>query len=284
MREEPLFFLHFPRTARTTVDDIFFNNFPKERIIKIYSLEEYAKYREVDEDTFASIQYITGHLLLTNVNPPQIYGKNVRAFTFLRNPVKRLYSEYVFLKTWKSQHLYEYLNSNNISFIEYIKSDEKILKYCGKNFMTRCLYGGSLEDIDISKALEKAKFNLENNLIFFGLQERFMESMLLLSRKINLQNILHQKRNSLNYAPKQNKLTEEEIETVKEYNFADIELYNFASELFGKRVKDEGAKFAESLKNYEFLNSKYQRLANLLYESANTGEDGAINLSKDTRW
>lgn len=284
MAHEPLFFLHFPRTAGTTVDDIFFANFPADKIIKVYSEDEFAKYRCIDEGMFANIGYITGHLLLESVNPPRFYGKRVRAFTFLREPVKRLYSEYIFLKTWKSQHLYEYLNSNDISFSQYITSSEKLLRYRGKNFMTRCLSGEALEKCELAEALEKAKYNLKNNLICFGLQERFMESLLLLAREANLQNILHQRRNSLNYGAMEAKISEEEKATAIEYNSADIELYDFAVELFDERVREKGAEFQTSLNNFKFLNSKYQNIANLLYSNANKESDKNINLSKDVKW
>lgn len=284
MTHEPIFFLHFPRTGGTTVDDVFFANYPAEKIIKIYSHDEYVQYRSIDEDKFANIDYITGHLLLDSVNPTRFYGKKVRAFTFLREPVKRLYSEYIFLKTWKSQHLYEYLNSNEISFSQYIASNEKLLRYRGKNFMTRCLSGESLEKCDQAKALEKAKYNLKNNFICFGLQEKFMESLLMLARETNLQNILHQKRNSLNYGAMQTEMSDEEKATAIAYNGADIELYNYACELFAERVREKGRDFQTSLKNFQFLNSKYQNIANLLYNNANKGGDKSINLSKDVHW
>lgn len=286
MSHEPFFFLHFPRTAGTTIDDIFFNNYPQEKIIKIYSKGEFEKYRTITEDQFENTDYITGHLLLSSLNPTQFYGRNVRAFTFLREPVKRLFSEYVFLKTWKNQHLYEYLNSGNISFSEYVTSREKLLKYRGKNFTTRCLSGDSLEETDISASLEKAKYNLEHSFICFGIQERFMESLLLLSAKANLKKILHQKRNSLNYAVASPEMTEEEKQIAREHNQADIELYNFATELFDRRVRDAGPQFKEDLKNFIFLNSKYQKISALLREKKTGRKSGqdAIELSKDSQW
>lgn len=285
MHNAPLFFLHLPRTGGTTVDDIFFNNIPPDRVIRIYRRDEFEKYKYIEEGELENIDYITGHILLSGLNPPQFYGRNVRAFTFLRDPVKRLFSEYIFLKTWKNQHLYEYLNSRNISFGEYVTSHDKALKYRGKNFMTRCLSGDSLEETDLAQSLEKAKFNLERNLIFFGLQERFMESMLLLARKAGLKNALHQRRNSLNYGAGQ-KMSDEERELAIEYNGADIELYRFAADLFEKRIQAEGEEFQKSLANFKFLNSKYQKLSSLLHSGA--GEDGAqggaIELSKDVKW
>lgn len=286
MANTPLFFLHFPRTAGTTIDDIFFNNYPADKIIKIYSADEFEKYRYITEDQFEKTNYITGHLLLSCLNPTRFYERDVRAFTFLREPVNRLFSEYVFLKTWKRQHLYEYLNSANISFAEYITSREKLLKYRGKNFTTRCLSGDSLEETDISASLEKAKHNLKNSFMFFGIQERFMESMLLLSEKAKLKNILHQKRNSLNYNAGNLKITEEEKQIARECNQADIELYNYATELFEQRVREAGPQFHTSLKNYEFLNARYQKLAALLQEKATGRKAGqeAIELSKDSKW
>lgn len=284
MDTAPLFFLHFPRTGGTTIDEIFFNNYPSDRILKIYSREEFKKYAVIEEKDFLPIRYITGHLLLTNTNPTQFYGKDVRAFTFLRDPVKRLYSEYVFLKTWRNQHLHAYLNDNNISFSQYVTSAEKPLKYRGKNFMTRCISGDPLEYTDLGESLEKAKDNLKNSFMFFGLQERFMESLLLLSGPAALKNILHQKRNSLNYAAVTAPMTPGEAELAREYNAADMELYAWARELFDARVKEQGPEFRKSLKEFAFLNGKYQKISNLLYKSVSGAENADIGLSKDVKW
>lgn len=286
MDAEPLFFLHFPRTAGTTVDEIFFNNYPAGTVLKIYSRDEFQKYAVIDEEAFSKLHYITGHLLLTNTNPTQFYGKKVRAFTFLRDPVSRLHSEYLFLKTWKNQHLHAYLNDNRVSFSQYITSTEKILRYRGKNFMTRCISGDSLETAGIAESLEKAKYNLEKSFMFFGIQERFMESVLLLSQKISLKNILHQKRNSLNYAAVKSSLSDEEIRIAREYNQADIELYTYALEVFDARIRQEGVAFQDSLKKYIFLNTKFQNISTLLYKRATAGNthDDEIELPKDLQW
>lgn len=286
MAPEPLFFLHFPRTAGTTVDEIFFNNHPADRILKIYSREEFRAHSHIPEEEFYKLRYITGHLLLTSVAPTQFYGKNVRAFTFLRDPVKRLHSEYLFLKTWKNQHLYEYLNANDISFSQYITSTEKILKYRGKNFMTRCISGSARETCDTAEDLERAKYNLKNTFMFFGLQERFMESLLLLADKAGLKNLLHQKRNSLNYGAVNSPLSAQEAEIAREYNKADMALYAYAQELFDARVREEGEGFGKRLEEYRFLNKKFQTISNLLYERATSAklQDAEIELAKDVRW
>lgn len=280
----PLFFLHFPRTGGTTVDQIFFNNYPAESILKIYSQEEFRKYAVIDAEDFLPIRYITGHLLLTNTDPTQFYGRNVRAFTFLREPVKRLHSEYVFLKTWKHQHLYGLLNEKRISFAEYITSREKLLRYRGKNFMTRCISGEDLEKTGLAEALQKAKANLTTSFMAFGLQERFLESLLLLAGPAGLKNLLHQRHNALKPAAVATPLTGEEVAIAREYNSADIELYRHACEVFDARVRQEGEDFQKRLKELTFLNGKYEKISNLLYASVNKGEDAGIELAKDKRW
>lgn len=284
--ESPLFFLHFPRTAGTTIDKILFANFSKSEIIKIYSREEFDRYRFIEPEILDNIKYITGHLILESVDPPRFYGRSIRAFTFLRQPVKRLVSEYIFLKTWKENHLYDYLNSRKVSFGEYIASQEKLLKYRGKNFMTRCLSGDSLEDVtDPEASLEKAKNNIVNNFFFFGLQEYFMESLLMLGNQAKLANILHQKHNSLNRNKIDIVISDEEKQIASEYNDLDIRLYNYARDIFLKRIENEGENFQTRLKTFQFLNAKYQKVAEMLYESSKmSAYEEAIHIPKEANW
>lgn len=286
MNTAPLFFLHFPRAAGTTLDSIFFNNYSREEIIRIYTKEDYAKYRYIDPDSLAKIKYITGHVLLDSCNPTIFYERPVRAFVFLRHPVDRLVSEYKFLKSWKNNHLYNYLNSKNISFREYITSTEKILVYRGKNFMTRCISSDPLENIENpDDSLEKAKYNLLHSFFFFGLQERFMESLLLLSEKIGLKNILHQKHNSLIKDKLNIEITSEDLKIAAEFNSQDIELYNFALKEFDAIIAAQDDNFKMRLKNYIFLNKKYQKMSELIYNMNNQDEiSSPIHMPKTIKW
>ena len=113
-----------------------------------------------------------------------------------------------------------------------------------------------------------------------------MESIFALSKKIGLKNIIHQKRNALNYSSIPEKISPEEEEIAREYNSADIELYNFASDIFEKRIKAEGAAFQAGLKNYLLINSKFQNISNLLYKKAHSAQNNSqsINLPKNTNW
>lgn len=281
---DPFFFLHLPRTAGTTLNAVLESNFAPEEVLSIYSRDEYLAHRHMTEEELRPIRLITGHLLLETTNPPTIYGRSVRAFTFLREPVARLVSEYDFLRSWKENHLYALLNDNGITFAEYIASTEKGLFYRGKNFMTRMVSGVSFQDEPYpEEALRTAKENLEKHFSFLGLQERFFESLVMLGDFLGLSNILHEKRNSLVQESK-TILTEDDIALARSLNRADLELYAFAADLFEQRVAALGAAFGQRVRQFEFLNTKFQKVSALLSESAGCNVHGSIRLPKDGLW
>jgi hypothetical protein len=194
----PFFFLHIPRTAGTTINSIIKHNFKPHEILSIYRDSDYRRHETVDAALLDRIRLIQGHLLLETYDPPRIYGRDVRVFTFLRNPVERLVSEYLFQKSWPDNHLYRYLNEENVSFADYITSQAKILKYRGKNFMTRAVSG---MDFDLGSfpraALDTAKRHIERVFGFVGIQEMFDESLLLLRDFLGLRSLYHERMNVL---------------------------------------------------------------------------------------
>ena len=134
--DETLFFLHLPRTAGTTLNAILHDNFPPEAVLSVYTREDYQRCRMLDAAELEHIRLIEGHLQPESFEPPSLYGRPLRMFTLLREPLDRLVSEYVFQKSWPENHLYAYLNENGISFREYLTSDVPLLKFRGKNFVS----------------------------------------------------------------------------------------------------------------------------------------------------
>ena len=275
----PLFFLHIPRTGGTTIDSILISQFAEDQVLKIYKQDEYVKNRFLFKQDLHKIKYITGHLLLQNYDPPTLYDLQVRAFTFLREPVSRLISEYIFYKTWPDQHIYHYIKEQNLSFRDYLLSDVTMLKYRGKNFMTRCISGKSFTYNKTSlSALAFAKRQLEKNFFFFGITELFNESIVLLSHKINIKNLFHEQRNKLNSSLK-DKISDEDISLAKELNQSDTALYNFAKQLFLSRIEDLGNSFREKLNKFIFLNERFKNISKLINEK-NESQNNEIYLPK----
>lgn len=139
--DETLFFLHLPRTAGTTLNAVLHDNFAPETILSVYAREDYERCRMLEADALEPIRLIEGHLMPECFDPPSLYGRRLRMFTLLREPLSRLVSEYVFQKSWPGNHLYAYLNENAVSFRDYLTSNDPLLKFRGRNFVTHCLAG-----------------------------------------------------------------------------------------------------------------------------------------------
>lgn len=272
--EAPFFFFHLPRTAGTTLNAILKANFAPEEVLSVYSREDYASCRELEVERLNRLRLIQGHLMPQSLYPPTLYGRPVRIFTFLREPVARLVSEYHFLRTWPRNHMYAYLNENNISFEHYLTGKEHQLCLRGSNFMTHSL-AGKFKNIDDAEALERAKDRLENAFCGFGIQERFDESLLLLAGTLGLTQLFYERRNILrkDALPP---MTDGELALAAELNQADAALYAFAVELLEKRIAAKGPDFAARLAAFRHVNGKFQHVCALMERKLQIREDGAI--------
>ncbi|KUG28955.1 hypothetical protein ASZ90_001135 [hydrocarbon metagenome] len=278
---EPFFFLHLPRTAGTTVNDILRANFRPGEILSLYRDSDFKRLAGLGSEALEGIRLIQGHTLLHSYDPPLMYSRLVRVFTFLRHPVTRLVSEYAFLKTWPETSLYRFLNDNAVTFRDYLTSKRRELRYRGKNPMTRLLSGC---DFDLDgfprQALDTAKRHLESVFGCFGLQERFDESLLVIGDFLGLQNVYYERRNVLAKGVKED-VGEADVQLALEKNAADMELYAFACELFAARVAAKGPGFAARVRRFRAVNARYAKVCALIAQKTGTGGVGDIENPKD---
>lgn len=275
--ETPFLFLHIPRTAGTTLNRLLERAFPPQTVLSLYSRDDFARHAVIDPERLAGLRLIQGHVLLTDYAAFTFYDTPVRAFTFLREPVSRVISEYHFLRAWPGQHLHGLLNEPGMDLAAYVTSNHKLLRYKGSNFMTRVLSGLDPE-ADPAAALETAQANLRGRFACFGLTERFDESLLLLADVLGLADLLYERQNVLR-RPAQARATPEERELVAARNALDAALYAFAAALFEERLAAGGRAFAARLAAHVRILAKFQKVCGLL--DARTGQaGGAIDKPK----
>jgi DNA repair exonuclease SbcCD ATPase subunit len=81
--------------------------------------------------------------------------------------------------------------------------------------------------------LEQAKRNLREELVFFGLTERFDESLVLAKQRLGFRSILYKSSGRVNTKrPRGDEVSEELAAAAERCNRYDIELYRYAEELF----------------------------------------------------
>jgi DNA repair exonuclease SbcCD ATPase subunit len=96
--------------------------------------------------------------------------------------------------------------------------------------------------------LEQAKRNLHDELVFFGLTERFDESLVLAKRRLGLRSILYRSSGRVNPArPRGDEIPAELRRAAERCNRYDIELYRYAKELFPEQLEPRDLEFEVEL-------------------------------------
>lgn len=167
--------------------------------------------------------FLWSHMPYTYAAP---FKDKALVFTILREPIERQLSHKRFFKLQVNVKPDEILHA------------EKNLLHSSATFNMQTLYLSSLDpfdcSIDMKDHLASAIYNLENNIAFFGLTEYLDESLCEFAKKLDAQK--QQPVDVVNVTSDKTYLNEPyEDEKLKEENWADIELYKFAKELFFKR-------------------------------------------------
>ncbi len=246
-RDSKLIFIHIPKTAGSSFVSILKRNFkPNELFLatagrlsnKEYYLNSLNEYLRLDQKTKNKIKVIRGHFTHDN---NKLFDRDCTYITFLRNPIERYISEYYFIKGNPRNALHDICNQ--ISLEEYILDD----KYQFDNLQTRFVAGDLLSKADDSM-LEIALQNLQANNFYFGITERFEESLKKMSKKFNWK-IKNNPMIRFNNPRKQiNELSITTISNIKKKNNIDFELYVNAIKIF----------------DYNLLKNKNSKLNNLL--------------------
>ncbi|MEF2232432.1 MAG: sulfotransferase [Pseudodesulfovibrio sp.] len=270
----PFFFLHIPKTAGTTLNAILDDNLPKDRVLDLYTESQHRALAELRYDDLALYRLVRGHVFIADFAEILDGPVPFRVFTFLRDPVQRVISEFHFLKRWPKSHLYDFLNRNNVSLLEYVTSEERPLRNRGRNNMVNSLSG--VRGANLDEGLELAWRHLKDRFVFFGILERFDESLLLLKRLMGLGSAFYEKQNvratSLD-AP----VTRAEFEVICDCNRYDLLLYERAVEEFSRRVALLGPEFQADVRMFDAINSRFQRVSELVDRRAGLQKGVLLN-------
>ncbi len=268
MTQELHFFLHIPKTAGTTLNDILRANYAQEAVLDVYDNAGFHKMRELPQKDLDALQLIQGHMFVHDFDILFANNKNLKAVTFLRNPVARVVSEYHFLKAWPEQHLYKLMNEEQIGLEEFVTTNRPQLKNHGKNLMVKSLCGVREKDSD-DAMLERAWNNLSQRFACFGIVELFDQSLLLLKQALGLESIFYDRRNVNPYQLAPADLPEKTIKIIKDHNQLDMELLARAAALLNQRIMKQGPSFQAKLKTFCMVNKRYQHIASKLLKDSN---------------
>ena len=250
-----LIFLHIPKTGGSTLSKILEREYARARILTLDN-EQVVQFRALPVAQRERYRLIQGHLyfgLHHFVPRPSTY------ITFLRHPVERVLSFYHYARSTSDHYLYPLLATERLD-LKTLLARESTPELC--NLQTRLLAGDEWEDsqrVVTRAALERAQANLRNHFRVVGLLEEFDASLLLLRRAFDWRLPCYVKENVTKEKLEDPLLDVETRGLVKEANCLDLELYEYARELFEEQCRAAGESFAAELEHFRRLNQAYAR-------------------------
>jgi Sulfotransferase family len=261
-RRSLLVFVHIPKTAGTTLRHVLSLNEPGMRsraLANVFKggggLSKTLVERMRDgtgPQIDPEVNVVRGHfpLGIREYLPKHLpKQRELACFTFLREPIDRTLSHFYPIRELRAGEEKRGRYSRAPLPADATLDDALAAGYVHDNLQTRMLCGDPAPFGEVTEEmLEQAKANLSTNLAFFGLTERFDESLVLAKRKLGLRVILYRSSGRVNSDRPRGKQVPDELRREAEHaNRYDIELYRYAKELFERELEQPDLEFEAEL-------------------------------------
>lgn len=224
--------LHIPKTAGTTLRMIIDREYGLERKLQIEGLYNNDGFVDIyGIDTLNSVDVISGHQYFgmhQYIKCPCTY------ITMLRDPIERVISTY--------RHTAR-MGEQDMEWLKSLTTREQ-----GSNLQTKMLAGG---EVDLGRAI----YNLNNNFSVVGISEMFDESVLLMKQKLSWSSPYYVIENPSHNKIKSADIDDSIIDTIREANRVDIELYNYCIDRLREEIIVLGDRFQKRLTEFVTQNS-----------------------------
>jgi hypothetical protein len=257
--DKKIIFLHIPKAAGTTLNGIINQQYTRDTIFNLKGINDKDNFDKLCASKKDKIRILRGHMafgLHNFLSYPCTY------FTLLRNPIERVISHYYYIRN--NPHYKRHKIAQAKSIEDYLMSQEEKFNDLS-NLQTKLLCGTSQvnwsNEIEV---LEMAKFNLENYFAVVGITEKFDETMLILQYNFDWNIPVYIRQNvSKNSYP--SGIYEQTLKIIKCFNSLDIELYEYAKNMFETQLHllDQTFSVENQLKINQLANQMYQPFGKL---------------------
>jgi hypothetical protein len=246
--------------------------YPSERILSFGAdaQESVREFTELPETRRGEIHVLKGHMgfgLHEFMPQPSTY------ITIMRDPIDRTISYYHHILRKPDHYLHQEVVSEEMSLKEVV---------CGEmtpdmdNGQTRLL-SGVWNTVPCGHCstdmLERAKRNLREYFAVVGLVERFDETLMLLKKTFGWGVPFYVRANVTPNRPSKASLSQDVLAAIEKYNDLDIELYEYARQLFQQQIVRYGGSFAVELQVFRSLNRAYGGISRLLTRASEVARD-----------
>ncbi|NDJ36286.1 MAG: sulfotransferase family 2 domain-containing protein [Chloroflexi bacterium] len=246
MDDTLLIYLHIPKTGGETLRWTIENQFPVQRVAHCYEYRVRQRLLALDDAHKRRLRLVVGHYPFGLHNH---FPQPTRYVTMLRDPVKHFISIYHFQIDEGKQH---FMDTPFAAFVEQVaegRIEKRFINNMIDNKQTRWLNEGfmdpfmaerdsswpeSLPAADVDEAIA----HLEARFPVFGLTGRFHASIALFGRAFGWENMAYITRNVTSKKPRPDDLPAWMVETIREYNAVDLDLYAYAVDRFEQLLRE----------------------------------------------
>lgn len=264
-------YLHIPKTAGNTVKSVFKSRFSEENTLFLNGSDPKSDFSlMIKEASHAGKHLVFGHI---DFGISEYLNSDAKFLTILRHPLDRIVSHYYYVLRRKEKHyLYEQVTKPGLSLSQFVNGG-----FTNEldNGQVRMLIGAGgfhkneylKYDIPFGKCepwmLEEAKRNLTEKFAFAGVQEKLVDSLILMKQSLHWNDVLHYKSaNITKNRPAIDSLTTEERDSILECNQLDVELYDFVLDRLNIEIaRNKNTLFYEKLRIR--FNQSFNRIRNL---------------------
>ncbi len=222
------FFLHIPKTGGTMIRHALYGLFPQKMIFpNLQQIRQnngyYPPIEDIrsDEERMLVIQLVAGHYRFSDMSHLKFDDKEIKTFTFLRDPIQRVIS-HVFHGKSHSPSL------RNMTVEEIINNQNYWPNI--NNLQTRYFAPISFRERITETSFTKAIDNL-SGMDFIGTLDDVNGSLSMLSRFLGLDRELEATKLNENTEKNYELITDDIRSVLREQNLYDTRLYNYACEL-----------------------------------------------------
>lgn len=241
-----LVFLHIPKTAGTSFANIVGRHFNQDQIctLEYYVPDELVKkIAELPDGEFDNYRYLPGHF---QYDIQDYLPKRPIYITMLRDPIERTISMYSYLtkQIWQQKDAV-FHDRRNETLYEFVTNPRGA--YDVENLQVRWLAGTRYKkgDEQSKKASDAQDLDTVIELLqessqfpFFGLAERFEESLELLSYTFGWPKQNSVQLNVTKRRTRRERLSQEDLDAIMKCTHYDRLLYDFAHGLFHRRLNE----------------------------------------------
>lgn len=243
----PVFFLHIPKAAGTTVRSILRRNFPRNALVELDSnyLTHEQQIKSGMRRCDTNLRIVTGHCAF---GIHRYINATLPYFTFVRHPFERIRSHYCYILDEPRHYHHSTLVANKLTFEEFLADTNSPELF---NQQTRLIEGCSTSPRNVSEeTFQRALDNLRNHFVLVGVAERFNESLVALKIVLDLHDIRYFPVN-VGVRTTTVPLTEAAKRMIQATNEYDIRLFDAANRMLDDRISALGDQFTSAMAEFE---------------------------------